>query len=273
MVRRLFILPLLLPALVFGQMNLVPNGDFEQKTEKPFPCSWLIDDDNINDYVYNWYTTIGTSTDVMSAYSDDDCWSKTPYTGEGTREPHSGKVMIGLINYSPDGGCQPNEWHEYLSVKLTQALVPGNLYCIEFWVALGENSYYATNNIGALLTKDNPQRNSCAPIFTQPQVNVERVINNTKEWLRIDASFLADSAYEYLTIGNFFSHENTIIETQKNHPVRQPQENNTGEVQEEETIEKSDDDAISYLAYYFIDDVRLYLCPSVNNKIVLPTGN
>lgn len=269
MVRSLFILPILIPSIAFGQINLVPNGDFEQKTEKKFPCSWLIDDDDINDYVYNWYTTIGTSTDVMSAYSDDDCWAKTPHTGEGTREPHSGKVMTGLINYSPDGGCQPNEWHEYLSVKLSQALVPGNLYCIEFWVALGEHSYYATNNIGALLTTNNPQRGSCEPILTQPQVNAERVINNTKEWLRIDASFLADSAYEYLTIGNFFSHDETLIEERMGHPTKQPQ----GTSDEEYDTNITETDGISYLAYYFLDDVRLYLCPSVNNTIMPPKVN
>ena len=258
------------PMLLQGQINLVPNGNFEQKTDKDFPCSWLIDDDNINDYVYDWYTPIGTSTDVMSAYAAEDCWAKTPNTGEGKMKPHSGKVMIGLINYSPDGGCQPNEWHEYLSVKLLQPLVPGNLYCVEFWVALGDNSYYATNNIGALLTVNNPQRSQCAPIFAQPQVNVTRVINNTKEWLRIEAGFLADSAYEYLTIGNFFNHAETTIEERLNLPTPEPQ----GTYTEDDTEANFDEiEDVSMLAYYFIDDVRLYLCPSANITPIKPKEN
>lgn len=250
----------------------MPNGDFEQITEKKFPCSWLVDNTGINEYVFDWFTPINTTTDVMSTYADDDCWAKAPYTGEGKRAPHSGNVMIGMINYSPEGGCQPNEWHEYLSIKLTEKLVVGNVYCVEFWVALGENSKYATNNIGVLLTTESPERNSCEPILYKPQVNVDRVINNTKDWLRIEASFLADSAYEFLTVGNFFTHGETIIETQKGQPAQQPEgnpsEDSGFEIEEEdEFIDVETENDISYLAYYFIDDVALFLCPSVKNTI------
>ena len=243
----------------------MPNGDFEDTTGKSFPCSWLVDRVGINEYVYNWFTPIGTTTDVMSTYADDECWANAPNTGEGKREPHSGEVMIGFINYSPEGGCQPNEWHEYFSVQLSEKLVPGNVYCLEFWVALGANSKYATNNIGALFTTKSPERNGCMPMYQKPQVNVDHVINNTKDWVRIEMSFLADSTYEYLTMGNFFTHDETIIETQKGQPVKLPKEKNTAE--DEELNEDTDwetDSNISFLAYYFMDDVALYLCPSVN---------
>lgn len=278
MIKRLNILSLLLsPAFLFGQMNLVPNGDFEQITDKKFPCSWLVDAVGINEYVFDWYTPIGTTTDVMSTYADDECWAQVPNTGEGKMAPHSGNVMIGFINYSPEGGCQPNEWHEYLTVKLTQKLTPGNVYCVEYWIALGANSNFATNNIGALFTTENPERSSCKPIFQKPQINADEVVKNTKTWHRIQASFLADSAYEYLTIGNFFTHEQTIIEVQKGHPAQQPQ--GTPEDSGEEKAPSDDDSEtydnidleeendISYLAYYFIDDVSVMLCPSVQ---VLP---
>lgn len=245
----------------------MPNGDFEGRTQKDFPCSWLVDDANLNQYIFDWFTPIGTTTDIMSSYADDDCWAKTPNTGEGTMAPHSGNVMVGFINYSPDGGCQPNEWHEYLSVELTEPLTPGNLYCIEFWVALGANSNYATNNIGALLTTESPERGGCEPILYKPQVNITRVINNTQDWLRIEAGFLADSAYRYLTIGNFFLHDSTIIEEQKAHPAQQPQgtptEDSGEDIVNDDGLTTETTPNISYLAYYFIDDVKLYLCPSV----------
>jgi len=242
----------------------VPNGDFEQITEKKFPCSWLLNDVGINEYLHHWFTPISTSTDVISTYADEDCWAKAPNTGEGNRPPHSGNVMIGMINYSPEGGCQPNEWHEYLSVKLSEKLIVGNVYCVEFWVALGANSKYATNNIGVLFTTQSPERNSCSPILYKPQVNINHVLNNTKDWLRIEASFMADSAYEYLTIGNFFTHEQTTIETQKGQPVQQSDNTveDSGTEIENEFINVDAENDISFLAYYFIDDVALYLCPS-----------
>lgn len=244
----------------------MPNGDFEDTISKTFPCSWLVDEVGINEYVYNWFTPIGTTTDIMSTYAEDDCWANAPNTGEGKRAPHSGEVMIGFINYSPEGGCQPNEWHEYFSIKLSEKLVPGNVYCLEFWVALGGNSKYATNNIGGLFTTKTPKRGSCEPILYKPQVNIDRVVNNTKDWLRIEASFLADSAYEYLTLGNFFTHDQTKIETQKGQPVQQPEgttDDSGSEEVEEDSIDIETENDISFLAYYFIDDVALYLCPSV----------
>lgn len=253
-----------------GQLNLVPNGSFEQKTDKTFPCSWLVDNAGINLYVYDWFTPIATTTDVMSTYAKDGCWAQAPNTGEGKMAPHSGEVMIGFINYSPEGGCQPNEWHEYLSVKLIEKLVPGNVYCLEFWVALGANSNYATNNIGGLFTTKNPTRDGCAPIYQKPQVNIDKVTKNTKKWLRVEYSFLADSAYEYLTIGNFFTHEETKIEVQKAQPVQQPEGTTDDSDEESETLEELEIEGesgdISFLAYYFIDDIALYLCPSVKTE-------
>lgn len=262
---------LLVPLFAGAQINLVPNGDFESRSADEFPCSWLVDDDNINDYINNWFTPIGTSTDVMSTYARPNCWAHAPETGEGTMAPHSGNVMIGFINYSPDGGCQPEEWHEYLSVELTDSLVPGNLYCIEFWVALGGHSYYATNNIGALLTTSAIERGGCAPILYKPQVNIDRVVKNTTEWLRIEASFFADSAYRYLTIGNFFKHEETMIEEQFIQPAKKPEGSTMPTNPVSETaIEASESTDISHLAYYFIDDVKLYLCPSASISVPKP---
>lgn len=261
--RLLIIILCLFPGSMLAQVNLVPNGSFESHTDKKFPCSWLVDDDNVNDYIHDWFTPIGTTTDVMSSFADFDCWAHTPETGEGYMAPHSGDIMIGFINYSPDGGCKPNEWHEYVSVELTERLTPGNLYCMEFWVALGTNSYYATNNIGALLTTESIENTSCKPIFRKPQVNITKVIDNTGHWMRFEASFLADSSYKFLTIGNFFPHTETEIITR---PELKPAQNPEGSPEKEASVEISMESksVISYLAYYFIDDVKLYLCPSAS---------
>ncbi len=272
-IRVLLAVFILTPQLNRAQVNLVPNGDFETNTIKEFPCSWLVDDGNINDYLYDWFTPIATTTDVMSNYADSDCWARTPNTGEGFMIPHSGSVMVGFINYSPDGGCQPNEWHEYLSVELTQPLTPGNMYCLEFYVALGANSLYATNNIGALFTTGSPENTSCTPIFKKPQVNVSQVVKNTTQWMRIELGFLADSAYRYLTLGNFFNHAETIIEEMKEKPALTPE--GTPVITDDDVAIEYDEEStgVSHLAYYFIDDVKLYLCPSVKTTPTKPSGN
>ena len=80
---------------------------------------------------------------------------------------------------------------------------------------------------------------------------------------------MADSAYEYLTIGNFFNHDETLIEERMGQPTKQPQGKPTDD---EYDTDIDETEGISYLAYYFLDDVRLYLCPSVNNTATPPKG-
>lgn len=236
--------------------NLVPNGDFEQRRDSvPMPDSWLIGNENINDFIFDWYTPIGTTTDIHHTDSSD-CWACMPNGGEGNIHPHSGSVCIGFINHSLGSGCSPRPWHEYVSTELMEPLTPGNLYCVEFWVALAGKSLFATNNIGALFTTGDMKRNDCEPVLRRPQVNHTEIIARQGEWVLISASFLADSAYTHITIGNFFEDSATKIITLNEEHL----------VQADESTEYVVPSGKSTYAYYYLDDISVILCQSARRE-------
>lgn len=192
----------------FAQKNLVPNGDFENSV-KEFPCSWLVSE-SIHEYITDWYTPIGTSTDLFGFNVKNTCWTYPTVAGPGAFTPRSGNNTLGIINYTPTGGCN-SEWHEYASVELLEPLTPGAIYCVEFWVQLGANCTLASGNIGALFTLDRILREDCHPILTTPQVNRPEPVLHTEGWVAIKGTFVADEAFKFLTIGNFFSHKETSV--------------------------------------------------------------
>ena len=69
------------------------------------------------------------------------------------------------------------------------------------------------------------------------QINFKQIVTDTANWVELKQSFIADSAYEFITIGNLNPYDSTKIDT-----ILMP------------IMVGSDPNAF---AYYFIDDVSL----------------
>jgi hypothetical protein len=222
----------LFAARLWGQ-NLVPNPSFENY--KNLPCSWNVVAADFPDYVSDWYIPANTSSDIHSTIVDPGCWCNTSQPGDennckvGTQLPHTGNVMAGLYTY-----VNTHIWHEYIQIKLKQPLEPGKRYCIQMWVSAADHATQASNNIGMLFTVDPVEGEN--QILAKPQINQTEVVKNVGEWTIVTGSFVADAQHQYLTIGNFFSDEET-----KTEPI--------------------DSRNCTDGAYFFIDDISVMLCP------------
>ncbi|RYD83557.1 MAG: hypothetical protein EOP53_00520 [Sphingobacteriales bacterium] len=218
---------------MFAQ-NLVPNASFEDF--KDLPCSWNTAVDEFPGYVNSWYVPNKTSTDIHSTLVEQDCWANptNPKSSEdckpGVQLPHTGNVMAGLYTV-----VNTHLWHEYLQIKLSKPLIPGQRYCVQMYVSAADNATNTSNNIGMFFSPD--PVNGEEFILAKPQVNRDEPITDIENWTVVSGSYVATAADEYLTIGNFFTDEETLQV-----PILNSPQCTDG-------------------AYFYIDDVSVTLCP------------
>ncbi len=134
----------------------------------------------------------------------------TPENIMGYQEAHSGEAYAGIIGYE-------NVWPEYreiISIHLSQPLIIGQEYFVQFFVSrtTGNHSNVACNNLGLKFSNTAPFISSSVAINNTAHFKVDSIITDTENWLEISFTFLADSSYDYLHIGNFFQDDATDIE-------------------------------------------------------------
>lgn len=161
-----------------------------------------------------------------------------PNNGFGFQYPHSGNGYAGFVSYSYPLFSNYEMFREYLSVRLINPLIIGQLYYVSFWVSLtsprGPIAFkYAADNLGILCTMDSiahTYQTLPLPIGNFAHFASGAIITDTLNWTQIFGSFVADSAYNFITFGNFFNDSLT------NYLLFDP----TGHY---------------HFAYYYIDDV------------------
>jgi len=182
---------------VDGQVNLVPNPSFEERTGCPEGYPDL-------DGVCNDWMSFRGSPDYFH-----NCSSMNGYTNNwGYQEPHSGEAYAGVITY---GVTTPNA-REHLAVELITPLTVGEKYFVSFFVSTAWNytgMNIATNKQGVLFTTypyNDPMLQNELPNFSQ--IKTDLIIYDTIVWTKIAGSFIADSTYKYIIIGSFYDDQN-----------------------------------------------------------------
>jgi hypothetical protein len=183
--------------LGYGQ-NLVGNASFEDTVNCPFQSGDI-------EKAVGWTSFCG-SPDYFKSCNEYD-WG-VPTNIFGHQLAASGNSYSGFISYYSG---QTN-LREFPACQLSSPLNIGERYYISFKVALSlENianpTNCATNNIGAMFMTvpyicDNLINNN-------PPVYASNTITDSTKWTSITGSFIADSAYMYLVIGNFFDDAQT----------------------------------------------------------------
>ncbi len=231
--KSLFIFTTLLLSFSSWGQNLVPNPSFEEYhycNDVAMAKNWTI---NINSADY--YHSCALHTSGVSI----------PFNDRGYQYANSGDAYFGFFSYAINivGDYVP----EYFGCKLNNELSIGEEYYFSCKINLSNYSSCASNNIGALfLTKFNANvlavidGDTIYDIFSEvppnsyftnfSHINCTSIVTDTLNWQTISGSFIADSAYRYMIIGNFFAQNLT------------------------DTLLFND--AYS-LAYYYIDDVCL----------------
>lgn len=204
-----------------GQTNLVPNPSFEDTLSCPTAQQQV-------------YKAVGwTTCRAYPSYFNKCALSSVsvPNNDGGYQDAATGKAYMGLYSSFPISASN----REYIGRPLSSPLIVSTKYYVSMKVtlsmidsALGHSR--ATNKLGALFSTVAFSFSNPAPTNNFAHFYTNTVISDTLNWTIIKGSFISDSAYQYINIGNFFDNNNTTIVTICN-------ENNYAG------------------AYYYIDDV------------------
>lgn len=193
--------------LFYCQQNLVQNGSFEDMVSCP-----------INGFITNcqgWYS-YSSSPDYFNSCVPSLYAYSIPNNLHGFQSPASGQAYSGIYTYI-EGETDYSLNREILGSNLVSSLIIGQKYYVSLKVSLGTNTpntghSLATNKIGALFSTvpfSNTNSSTIPPIENFAHVYTDSIIKDTINWTTVFGSFIADSFYTHISIGNFFKVNNT----------------------------------------------------------------
>jgi len=192
-----------------GYANYVSNSGFEE-TKREY-CKWNQNGRNYMEDITAWDSPTETTPDLLSLRVKKTCWANPRNHSKGRQGPRNGDNMAGMKTYGK-GGTE-TFWHEYLSIKLDSALVPGVRYYAEFYTSNASNSKLASNNLGMYFSDTAVVTRDRMPLFFTPQINSEKVIKSRwNAWQKVSGVFEVDKEKQYLIIGNFYHDNKTKIQ-------------------------------------------------------------
>ena len=205
--------------------NIVPNPSFERYASTPI--GWFYKGGHFTSVMKYWSSATGASPDVFGPKVRVPAhWAAK---GFGDQKPHSGLSMTGITVFGCEGG-KPH-CREYLQIQLSEPLVEGQNYYVEFWASHLPRSLQI-NNIGVYFSKEKVNLKTDVPLYFTPHMKADHIVSaGTGKWTKVAGRFQADSEADYLILGNFYPDSLTQSRTSvANH--------------------------LNY-AYYYIDDILL----------------
>lgn len=186
--------------------NLVPNPSFELKDTCPYTIGFQQGDRPL--YWYSWLN----SPDYFHACASNGLVS-VPQNGWGYQNAWDGNAYVGMLAYS-----MGDDFREYVGVELIEPLEVGQRYDVRMRASLAMDggtwpSRIACDRLGMLFTmQPNEWTGIPGPDFgfrNFAHVHSDEILSDTANWTLVSGSFIADSAYRYLVIGNFFDDDHT----------------------------------------------------------------
>lgn len=208
--------------------NIVPNPGFERFSSAPI--GWSYKGAYFGEVVKYWFSATTASPDIYGpgVHVPMD-WAQK---GFGQQKPRSGKCMAGLTLF----GCTNGKPHcrEYVEIQLSEPLVIGQAYHVEFWVTHLPKSLQI-NNLGAYFTISEIKRTTDEILIREAQVSAKDIVPAAGKWVKVSGQFVAKYEAEHIVIGNFSDDFNTL------------------------SVAHSED-CFNY-AYYYLDDVLVKKIP------------
>jgi len=190
--------------------NLVANGSFEEIDSCPQYPALLGYQPGAQPI--GWFSAWHTP-DYFNACVDTV--SSVPLNYFSYQIAEEGDAYSGFAAFLSD------DLRELIASELIEPLQVGQTYYCSFWVSAAAGGFLflsaATDNVGLLFTMNvNPwiytQWNPDFELRNFAQVRSEEVISDTVGWTLVSGSFVADSAYRFVVVGNQFNNTNTEVE-------------------------------------------------------------
>jgi len=216
---------LLCSGLASNAQNLIDNGGFETYTALPTNVM----QSNLCSGWSNCNQGGGGSPDYF--HTGGSGLVSLPNSFFATANPHGGNAIMGLIAYH---GIS-TDFREYIAHSLSTPLLVGHTYTVSYFVTNGQyNGNYGgcgSTNLAVAFTTSEPLQNTTGPISGIIPQHIHSTVLYSTDWQAVSFTFVADSAYQYLTMGNFKDNNSTQVQNIENASI--------------ETV------------YYFIDDISV----------------
>jgi hypothetical protein len=206
-----------------AQVNLVPNGSFEEFTSCPTSSAQL-------SRCIGWISPTPGSPDYYNACGSG---SSVPQNGTGYQEAHSGNAYTGAFAH---GGPNEQNAREYIQIELSESITAGVPYIVSFWVSLADQLRISVNTWGAHFSQEQISGNMYDVLDYVPQIlnTSDNPLTDKVNWMLVTDTFISNTGGErFITIGNF---------------------NEDGE---SDTLTVSSEDGQQNKSYYLIDDVSV----------------
>jgi hypothetical protein len=204
---------------VCSGQNLVPNPSFEDTVSCP------VFGGQVN-LAVGWHA-VATTPDYFNACTTTSAFD-VPLNTCGYQYPATGQAYVGLDTYD----VIDTTYREIIGAFLTSSMIIGIKYFVSFKASFSAGIFQAiniaANKLGILFSTVDYLSNP-PPINNFCQVYTDSIISDSLNWTTIKGSFIADSAYSFISIGNFF--QNFFTDTIHLNPTNHTR------------------------AYYYIDDV------------------
>lgn len=201
------------PFLVNAQ-NLVPNPSFELTDTCPNTIGFQEGARPL--YWQSWFN----SPEYFHACADTSvpvgAYISIPQNGFAFQYAHDGQAYIGYYAFDQNG-----QYREYVGATLNAPLIVGETYYLSFWANIataGLDGYVGgfCNNMGMLFTMTSNAWTNVGwppgpdfPFRNYAHLQRSAVLTDTVGWTLVSGSFVADSAYQYVVLGNFFDNAQT----------------------------------------------------------------
>jgi len=180
----------------------VPNSSFEEYTN----CSGA--SGNITD-AKGWFSSSGSPDYYNPCAGTIAPTVDVPSNWCGYQLPLDGNAYAGIgtkLDFPPNT-------REIISTSLEEPLIIGEKYFVSAYVSRGlsEITHCAVNNFGFRFSINSyvAVNQNHIPIDNFSHIHSTSLITDTANWVWLGGSFVADSAYQYLMLGNFYDDENT----------------------------------------------------------------
>ena len=179
--------------------NLVNNGSFEQNTSIPINGGSV-------PLTVTWQNA-GGSPDYFHTQAPVNSPVTLPNSWQAQLNPYHGQAVLGMYAYISNG------LREYVRTQLNTPMQPGQMYRLSFAITRGNVTFSfaltAGDGFGALLSTY-PPASGFGNIPAVPQWELNQLFTSPT-WVKTTVDIWPDSAYEYLTFGNFNDNANTNV--------------------------------------------------------------